>query len=169
MPDDRYTCLICGKSYGRMHDMKRHQNMAHSDEMSQRSRSGSESEESERESRGKDDEGSDAEMSSDDLEDNSVYLEWYDQALEASQLSRNEKYEKYLNDDMPEGRAREKAYAKTLRAIKKNIFLPFLGCFSLKSREVLISIHSLKIFVPHYSEIRMVQTTRDRALTLEKK
>ena len=125
MPDDRYTCLICGKSYGRMHDMKRHQNMAHSDEMSQRSRSGSESEESERESRGKDDEGSDAEMSSDDLEDNSVYLEWYDQAVEASQQSRTEKYEKYLNDDMPEGRAREKAYAKTLWAIKNEFFDSF--------------------------------------------
>ena len=70
MADDRYTCLICGKSYGRMYDMKRHQNMAHSNEIS---RTGSESEESERESRGKDSDDSDEEMSSDDLEDNSVY------------------------------------------------------------------------------------------------
>ena len=54
MADDRYTCLICGKSYGRMYDMKRHQNIAHSDEIS---RTGSESEESERESRGKDSDG----------------------------------------------------------------------------------------------------------------
>ena len=58
--------------------------MAHSDEMSQRSRTGSESEESERESRGKDSDGSDEELSSDDLEDNSVYRGWYDDAMEAS-------------------------------------------------------------------------------------
>ena len=92
MADDRYTCLICGKSYGRMYDMKRHQNMAHFDEIS---RTGSESEESERESRGKDSDGSDEEMSSDDLEDNSVYRGRYDDAVEASQHSRTEKFEKY--------------------------------------------------------------------------
>ena len=125
MPEDRFTCLLCGKSYGRMYDMKRHQNMAHSDEMSQRSRSESESEESEPESRGNDTKGSDAEMSSDDLEDNDVYRGWYDQALEASQQSRTEKFEKYLNDDMPEDRAREKAHAKTLWAIKNDFFDSF--------------------------------------------
>ena len=93
--------------------------MAHSDEIS---RTGSESEESERESRGKDSDGSDEEMSSDDLEDNSVYRGWYDDAVEASQQSRTEKFEKYLKDDMPEDRAREKAYARTLWAIKKRFF-----------------------------------------------
>ena len=125
MADDRYTCLLCGKSYGRMYDMKRHQNMAHSDEMSQRSRTGSESEESERESRGKDSDGSDEEMSSDDLEDNGVYRGWYDDAIEASQQSRTEKFEKYLKDDMPEDRAREKAYARTVWAIKNDFFDSF--------------------------------------------
>ena len=122
MADDRYTCLICGKSYGRMYDMKRHQNMAHSDEIS---RTGSESEESERESRGKDSDGLDEEMSSDDLEDNSVYRGWYDDAVEASQQSRTEKFEKYLKDDMPEDRARGKAYARTLWAIKNDFFDSF--------------------------------------------
>ena len=117
MADDRYTCLICGKSYGRMYDMKRHQNMAHSDEIS---RTGSESEESERESRGKDSDGSDEEMSSDDL-----YRGWYDDAVEASQQSRTEKFEKYLKDDMSEDRAREKAYARTLWAIKNDFFDSF--------------------------------------------
>ena len=53
--------------------------MAHSDEIS---RTGSESEESDRESRGKDSDGSDEQMSSDDLEDNSVYRGWYDDAVE---------------------------------------------------------------------------------------
>ena len=121
MADDRYTCLICGKSYGRMYDMKRHQIMAHSDEIS---RTGSESEESERESRGKDSDGSDEEMSSDDLEDNSVYRGWYDDAVEASQQSRTEKFEKYLKDDMPEDRAREKAYARTVcRGYQKRFFV----------------------------------------------
>ena len=122
MADDRYTCLICGKSYGRMYDMKRHQNMAHSDEIS---RTGSEREESERESQGKDSDGSDEEMSSDDLEDNSVYRGWYDDAVEASQQSRTEKFEKYLKDDMPEDRAREKAYARTVWAIKNDFFGSF--------------------------------------------
>ena len=99
--------------------------MAHSDEMSHRSRTGSESEESERESRGKDSDQSDVEMSSDDLEDNDVYRGWHDQAVEASQQSRTEKYEKYVNDDMPEDRAREKAYAKTVWAIKNDFFDSF--------------------------------------------
>ena len=76
MADDRLICLLCGKSYGRMYDMKRYQNMAHSDEMSQRSRTWSESEESEREFRGKVSDGSDLEMSSDDLKDNYVYRGW---------------------------------------------------------------------------------------------
>ena len=121
MADDRYTCLICG----RMYDMKRHQNMAHSDEIS---RTGSESEESERESRGKDSDGSDEEMSSNDLEDNSVYRGWYDDAVEASQQSRTEKFEKYLKDDMAKDKAREKAYARTVWAIK-NEFLDSFGTF----------------------------------------
>ena len=96
--------------------------MAHSDEIS---RTGSESEESERESRGKDSDGLDEEMSSDDLEDNSVYRGWYDDAVEASQQSRTEKFEKYLKDDMAEDRAREKAYARTVWAIKNDYFDSF--------------------------------------------
>ena len=94
--------------------------MAHSDEIS---RTGSESEESERESPGKDSDGS--EMSSDDLEDHSVYRGWYDDAVEASQQSRTEKFEKYLKDDMPEDRAREKAYARNLWATKNDFFDSF--------------------------------------------
>ena len=126
MADDRYTCLICGKSYGRMYDMKRHQNMAHSDEIS---RTGSESEESERESRGKDSEGLDEEMSSEDLEDNSVYRRWYDDAVEASQQSRTEKFEKYLKEDMPEDRAREKAYICQNRLGYQKRFFDSFGTF----------------------------------------
>ena len=64
-------------------------------------------------------------MSSDDLEDNSVYRGWYDDAVEASQQSRTEKFEKYLKDDMAEDRAREKAYARTVSAIKNDFFDSF--------------------------------------------
>ena len=96
--------------------------MAHADEIS---RTGSESEESERESRGKDSDGSDEEMSSDDLEDNSVYRGWYDDAVEASQQSGTEKFEKYLKDDMAEDWVREKTYARTVWAIKNNFFDSF--------------------------------------------
>ena len=99
-----------------------HQNTAHFDEMSNRSRAGSQSEESEHESRGKDSDGSDGEMSSDDLEDNGVYREWFDQAVEANHQSRTEKYEKYINDGMPGDRAREKAYQRGLCGRLKTIF-----------------------------------------------
>ena len=61
------------------------------------------------------------EMSSDDLEDNSVYREWYDDAAEASQQLRTEKFDKYLKDDMPEDRTREKAVC----AIKNDFFDSF--------------------------------------------
>ena len=108
-----------------MYDMKRHQNMAHYDEIS---RTGSESEESERKLRGKESDGSDEEMSSDDPEDNSVYCGWYDDAVEASQHTRTEKFEKYLKDDMAEYRVREKAYTRTVWAIK-NDFLDSFGTF----------------------------------------
>ena len=87
------------------------------------SRTGSESEESEGESRGKDSDGSAEEMSSDDLEDNSVYRGWCDDAVEASQQSRTEKFEKYLK--VSEDRAREKAYARTVWAIKNDFFDSF--------------------------------------------
>ena len=96
--------------------------MTHSDEMSQRSRTGSESEESEREYLGKNSDGSDEEMSGDDLEDNSVYRGWYDAAMEASQQSRTEKLKQYLKDDMPKDRARKKDYARTVWAIKNDFF-----------------------------------------------
>ena len=116
MADDRYTCLIGGKSYGRMYEeVPKHGAFWWN-------KSDRWSEESERESRGKDSDGSDEEMSSDDLEDNSVYRGWYDDAVEASQQSRIEKFEKYLKDDMPEDRAREKAYARTVWAIKNDFF-----------------------------------------------
>ena len=93
--------------------------MAHSDEIS---RTGSESEDSERESRGKDSDGSDKEMSSDDLEDNSVYRGWYDDAVEASQQSRSEKFEKYLKDNMPEDRARREGLCQNRLGYPKRFF-----------------------------------------------
>ena len=46
-------------------------------------------------------------------------------AVEVSQQSRTEKFEKYLKEDMPEDRAREKAYARTVWAIKNNFFDSF--------------------------------------------
>ena len=45
--------------------------------------------------------------------------------MEASQQSRTEKFAKYLKDDMAEDRAREKAYARTVWAIKNDFFDSF--------------------------------------------
>ena len=43
----------------------------------------------------------------------------------ANNLGRTEKFEKYLKDDMAEDRAREKAYARTVWAIKNDFFDSF--------------------------------------------
>ena len=55
-------------------------------------------------------------------EDNPAYLEWYDQAIAATEEMRNDKYEKYINEGMNEEAAKEKAHEKVLWAVKRNFF-----------------------------------------------
>ena len=124
MADDRYTCLLCGKSYGGMYDMKRHRNMAHSDEMSQRSLTGSESEESEREGSRK---RAMVRMKSYVATTLKITVSTTDGTMMLWKPANNRepKSLKSTSNDMPEDRAREKAYARTVWAIKNDFFDSF--------------------------------------------
>ena len=72
-----------------------------------------------------DGESSEDEVSS-DLEDNLAYQEWYDQAMQATEEKRAEKYEKYINQGMDEDEAKEKAHEKTLWLVKHIFFWQLL-------------------------------------------
>ena len=63
-------------------------------------------------------ESSDVEMY---LEDNETYQAWYEEAIQATQEMRTEKFEKSISQGMDEDAAKEKAYIKTLWAVK-NVF-----------------------------------------------
>ena len=113
---DRYVCTICGKSYTRKFDLKRHQRMYHVE--GEEESTGSEREEERDESQ----EESESQDSSHELEDNEVYRGWYDEAVKANEEARNQKYLKYIREGDSEDNAREKAYGKTLWAIKRDFF-----------------------------------------------
>ncbi len=114
----RYACLSCGKEFSRKFNLQRHWEIVHGETMDEdEPRSEEEEEESAR--------GSDREdMEDKEMEDNEVYRDWYEEAVEANQEPRNRKYQKYLEEDdnVDDARAREKAYAKTLWAIKGHFF-----------------------------------------------
>ena len=64
----------------------------------------------------------DAEVSSDDLEDNVAYLEWYNRAKEDTQEMRAEKYEQFISDGMEDEQARIRAHGKIVWAITSKFF-----------------------------------------------
>ena len=68
------------------------------------------------------DESSEASFSSEEIEDNPTYWEWYQQALRDTQERRDKKYEKYINEGMDEEDAREKAHEKILWLVKRIFF-----------------------------------------------
>ena len=113
-----HLCHVCGFSFNRRYNFQRHMQNVHGevDEDTDSEQSESESED--------DDASSDVDMeSANDLEDNPTYREWYQQALEDTQETRNQKYEKYVNDDgLNEEDAREKAHEKTLWLVKRIFF-----------------------------------------------
>ena len=57
------------------------------------------------------DDRSDKEMSSNELEDNAVFLEWLDRAKDTREI-KLDKYEKYIAEDMENNLGREGAYEK---------------------------------------------------------
>ena len=145
----RHACSLCDKTFGRKYDLRRHENMVNGEDESsdednyepkfkKRKEDGSDDEiksengdsevdtdndaevnESEDDD---DDDSSEEEMSSDDLEDNPAYQAWYEQAMEATEGKRAEKYEKYINQNMNEEEAKEKAHLKTVWAVKRIFF-----------------------------------------------
>ena len=135
-----HVCFLCNKSFTRKYDLNRHENTVHSEEPYNMDGKGevseidgfeseaSEMNESEsnnteeEESQSEQEEESDAEMSSDDLEDNAAYIEWYEQSKEDTQEMWTEKYEKYINQGMGKKAAKEKADVKTSWAIKRTFF-----------------------------------------------
>ena len=125
-----YACHSCDKSFGRSFNLRRHIANIHGEGNSddneenpvdeEENESGSErSEVGHSES---EDDGSDEEISSDELEDNAVYLEWFDQAKGDTREMRLEKYEKYIAEGMEDELARKGAYEKIVPTIKRNFF-----------------------------------------------
>ena len=130
-----YTCEICDKIFRRKYDLSRHVNNVHSEETSSddddsqsqdsESENGEpevETSESESESESEEEDGGSETSSNADLEDNDVYRGWYERGMLVSEPSRTEKYEKYVGAGMSEQRAREKAYERTLWAVKSDFF-----------------------------------------------
>ena len=142
----RHMCSLCDRTYSRNHDLKRHIQLVHaeekasseSDESSDKELSTpnpvlravlakknlqieSESDESSEvsESEEEDDDDKEAEV---ELEDNPVFQDWLDQAMEATDDMRKEKYEKYVNEGMSEEEAKERAHDKVIWTVKKNFF-----------------------------------------------
>ena len=63
----------------------------------------------------RDKETSDMEEDGSEMEDIEVYRDWYEEAIQANQEPRIQKYRKYVEDEnLGDALAREKAYAKTL-------------------------------------------------------
>ena len=119
-----HTCATCGKIFRRKHDLRRHENTVHSEDTSSGEDEDSKSEDSESENEEQSEvETSESETSSNvDLEDNDIYQRWYQRSMQVSEPARTEKYEKYVGAGMSEQQAREKAYERTLWAIKRNFF-----------------------------------------------
>lgn len=147
--DRPHACDLCNKRFKRKYDLKRHVQNVHDqneydpdkDAVEESKVDDSESEESEtdtsieeseqtedesdnsqsdsEESDSEENESSDVEM---DLEDNETYQAWYEEATQATQEMRTEKFEKYISQGMDEDAAKEKAYIKTLWAVKKVFF-----------------------------------------------
>ena len=74
------------------------------------------------ESESDEEEDDDDDESSSDLEDNTAYQDWLEEAAEATEEMRTDKYEKYINQGMDEDSANVKANRKVLWAVEKQFF-----------------------------------------------
>ena len=68
------------------------------------------------------DEEDDDDQSSSDLEDNTAYQDWLEEAAKTTEEMRTEKYEKYINQGMDEDSTNVKAKRKVLWAVEKHFF-----------------------------------------------
>ena len=142
------TCTFCHKIFSRGYDLKRHQNTVHTQEEdqvnedsemdesiqsdlpeSEKERTYSEGDENGMEDEESSEDESEYESSEDesssDLEDNPIFQYWLEEAKEATNDKRNEKYEKYIDEGMSEEDALEKAAIKIRWAVKRNFFARF--------------------------------------------
>ena len=111
-----HECALCDRAFSRKYDLQRHERHVHPKEEEEGEEEDTDDSESE-------DEVSDRESSSsDELEDNEAYREWYEGAKDATEDMRREKYEKYVEEGMDPEMAREKAYLKTVWAVKRDFF-----------------------------------------------
>jgi len=114
-----YACSLCGRMFSRKFDLERHERHVHPEEEEEEESSDDNEEEMEEEK------VSDEE--NDEMEDNPTYQEWYEGAKEATEDMRREKYQKYVDRGMDPDMAKEKAYLKTVWAIKRDFFDQYRG------------------------------------------
>ena len=116
-----------GSEHEPLHKKRRCMSPEHSDESSGEDDSESEPEDESADDDDEEDEQSSGDESSGDessseLEDNTAYQDWLEEAKEATEEMRNAKYEKYVNEGMAELQAKEKAKWKTKWAVKRIFF-----------------------------------------------
>ena len=137
----RHQCSLCDRGFTRKYDLMRHEKTVHQEESEQEegdsevddmdlddSQVNDNNEPKDSEVDNSESEESSDEETSDELEDNSTYQEWYAQAMEATDEMRAEKYEKYIAEGLDQEQAKEKAYTKTLWAVKR-VFLKHFTTF----------------------------------------
>ena len=150
------SCHSGDKSFNRSFNLRRHVADKHGDGSDGNEENPVDEEENESESERynvehseSEGEGSDEEMSSNELEDNTVYLEWLDQAKEDTREMGLEKYKKYVADGMEDDLARKGAHEKIVWTIKRNFFDTYgtfwkTRCFLRKMKLTRISWQILK-------------------------
>ena len=101
----------------------------------------------------------DTEYSS-DLEDNAAFQDWLDDAKETTNDAWTEKYEKYIQEGLSKGDAREKADIKTMWVVKR--------CFFDTYKDFLFSYFHLKDDITHEEVVDEVQGKIDKGMGLDK-
>ena len=147
--DKPHQCTQCNRGFTRKYDLKRHELNVHNTEEDEYSELSSfddntesdyseadhddyaseyheNSTEYENSTSSSEEDTSDSEMSGDEFEDNLAYQDWYQEAIEETQMMRNEKIQKYINQGMDEEEAKEKAYMKTLWAMQHAFFNKYM-------------------------------------------
>ena len=116
--------------------------------------------ESESETEEENDDSSDEDECSSELEDNATYQDWLEEAKGATEEMWTEKYEKYLNENMSEDQAKEKANRKTLWAVKRIFFNTY--------KEFLLSYLYLEDNDTHQEIVEDLKEKIDKGMTYNK-